>query len=192
VTSRATFGDFLHQAHHHLESGGDPCRTVALEDLEQVIGALSRLVTVMGRYTQDLTATLPELGPQAQPVLSPWAEACFQAREALAGSARFLGLRVRPHGPVTTASAGSQARRLIEAARWLRIGRDLLHTHFLPGAEGGRRHRSEWALVVTSDAVRRALLTEIASFARTAADQCSDLALARYAGVSGMGRPGAG
>jgi hypothetical protein len=188
VTSGATFGDFLHQAHHHLESGGDPGRTVALEDLEQVLGALSRLVTVMGRYTQDLTATLPELGPQAQPVLSPWAEACFQAREALAGSARFLGLRVRLNGPVTAASVGSQARRLSDAARCLRMGRDLLHTHFAPGAEGGRRHRSEWALVVTSDVVRRALLGEIASFARTAAGQCSELALSRHAGVSGDGQ----
>jgi hypothetical protein len=185
---RATFGDFLHQAHHHLESGNDAGRTVALEDLEQVIGALSRLVTVMGRYTRDLTATLPELGPQAQPVLSPWAEACFQAHEALAAAARFVALQVRPHGPVTAVSVGSQTRRLIEAARWLRMGRDLLHTHFAPGAEGGRRHRSEWALVVTSDAVRRALLGEIASFARTAADQCSELALSRHAGVSGDGQ----
>ena len=61
--------------------------------LSEVIGALSRLVAVMGRYTQDLTATLPELSPHAQPVLSPWAEASFQAREALAGAARFLALR---------------------------------------------------------------------------------------------------
>jgi len=89
---------------------------------------------------------------------------------------------------VTTASIGSQARRLSEAARWLRIGRDLLHTHFAPGAQGGRRHRSEWALVVTSDALRRALLMEIALFARIAAGQCSELALSRYAGVSGDGQ----
>jgi hypothetical protein len=89
---------------------------------------------------------------------------------------------------VTTASLGSQARRLIEAARWLRIGRDLLHTHFAPTAEGGRRHHSQWTLVITSNAVRRALLAEIASFARTAANQCSELALSRHAGVSGDGQ----
>jgi hypothetical protein len=90
VTGRATFGDFLHLAHYHLEPGHDPGRTVVLEDLDQVLGALSRLVTVMSRYTHDLTATLPEPGPQAQPVLTPWAEACLQAREALVGAARFL------------------------------------------------------------------------------------------------------
>jgi hypothetical protein len=187
VTSRATFGDFLRLARHHLETGNDPGRTVGLEDLDEVIGALSRLVAVVGRYTQDLTATLPELGPDAQPVLSPWAEACFQAREALANSARFLALR-RPYCRTTAASASPHARQLREAARWLRLGRDLLHTHFRPSAEGAQQHRSEWALAVTSDPVRRALLTEIASVARTAADQCSTLALSRHAEMSGDGQ----
>ena len=68
------------------------------------------------------------------------------------------------------------------------MGRDLLHTHFAPSADGGRRHCSEWALVVTSDAVRKALLAEIASVGRTAADQCSELALTRHVGVSGDGQ----
>jgi hypothetical protein len=67
------------------------------------------------------------------------------------------------------------------------MGRDLLHTHFAPDPEGGRWDRSEWALVISSDAVRQALLAEIAAFARAAADQCSDLALYRYARVSGDG-----
>lgn len=188
MTSRATFGDFLRLARQHLEPGADPGRAVVLEDLDEVIGALSQLVTVMGRYTQDLTATLPELSPYAQPVLSPWAGASFQAREALAGAARFLALRGHPRSQVTAAPAGLYARQLTEAARSLRMGRDLLQAHFAPRPEGGRRDRSEWALVITSDAVREALLAEIAAFARTAADQCSDLALSGYAGVSGDGQ----
>ncbi len=46
-----------------------------------------------------------------------------------------------------------------------------------------------WALVaelgVSSDAVARALLAEMASFARQAAGQCPDLALPRSANVAG-------
>jgi hypothetical protein len=65
------------------------------------------------------------------------------------------------------------------------MGRDLLHTHFGVDPEGERRPRSEWALVINSEAVTRALLMEIASFARQAADQCSALALPRSADVVG-------
>jgi hypothetical protein len=65
------------------------------------------------------------------------------------------------------------------------MGRDLLHTHFGVDAEGERRPRSEWALVITSEAVTQALLVEIASFARQAADQCSALALPQSADVVG-------
>jgi hypothetical protein len=61
------------------------------------------------------------------------------------------------------------------------MGRDLLHSHFGVDPEGERRPRSEWALVINSEAVTRALLMEIASFARQAADQCSALALPRSA-----------
>lgn len=139
MTGRATFGDFLHLARHHLESDSDPGNGVTLEDLEQVIGALSRLVAVMRRYTQDLTASLPEPPRHARPVLSPWAEACFQARDALASAARLLALRGDPRWRVTAASASPQTYRLTEAARWLRIGRDLLHTHFTPTDDGCQR-----------------------------------------------------
>ncbi|HLQ53059.1 MAG TPA: hypothetical protein VK162_02175 [Streptosporangiaceae bacterium] len=53
-----------------------------------------------------------------------------------------------------------------------------------------------WALVaelgVSSDAVARALLAEMASFARQAAGQCPDLALPRSANVAGVGGQVAG
>ena len=92
--------------------------------------ALARLVAVMRRYTQDLTATLPEITPDAQPVLSPWAEACVQAHEALATAARFLAPRTTAPQLAVTAQPSPLARRLERAAASLRAGRDLLHTHF--------------------------------------------------------------
>jgi len=59
----------------------------------------------------------------------------------------------------------------------LTTGRDLLQTHFAPTSSGARRHRSEWAHVVASQPVSRALLAEIGSLARQVACQGADLAL---------------
>jgi hypothetical protein len=176
VTGRAAFGDFLRQARRSLDPGAHPGETAALENLEDVISALARLVAVMGRYAQDLTATLPEITPHAQPVLSPWAEASTQARDALTSA--------WPR-PTAIGRPGAQTRRLDAATMSLRMGRDLLQTHFVTDPKGGRRPRSEWAHVITSEAVARALLAELAWFARNAADQCSPLALSPSAHVAG-------
>jgi hypothetical protein len=155
------------------------------ENLEEVIRALARLVTVMRCYTRDLTATLPEITPRAQPALSPRADACTQAHEALATAARFLALRNPVPRPAVITQPSAQAQRLERAAASLRLGRDLLHTHFSVDAEGNRRPRSEWAPAITSEPVTRALLKEIAWIARQAADQCSVLALSQSANVAG-------
>jgi hypothetical protein len=148
------------------------------------MGALSRLVAVIGRYTEDLTATLPDVGRRARPVLSVWADARLQARDALVAAARYLAVR-NPTPPGTAVARSAQALRLGAAAASLRMGRDLLHTHFAPGPDGGWRQRSEWAPVITSEAVTRALLAEIASFARQSADLCSVLAAPRSPDVAG-------
>ena len=60
----------------------------------------------------------------------------------------------------------------------LTTGRDLLQTHFALGIDGGRQHRSEWALVIVSPTATRALLAEIGSLSRKIARQGADLALA--------------
>jgi hypothetical protein len=185
VTGRATFGDFLQAAHQHL-GGNEQSRMRPAESLSEVTRALSHLVRVLGRYTQDLTATLPEVMPGDRAMLTPWADACMQAREALATSARFLTTQERPHWRRGATPTGPHARRLHATARSLTIGRDLLHTHFTAD-HGGRRQHSEWAGVVTSEVVTRALLSEIASIARIAADQCSGLALSRNRDATGDG-----
>jgi len=188
VTGQATFGDFLFRARCSLDPGPRPGEAAGLENLEDVIRALARLVAVMGRYAQDLTANLPEITPYDQSVLNPWTDGLFQARDALATTARFLAFRAAPLRPAVAAQPGAQARRLDAATASLRMGRDLLQTHFVTDPKGARRPRSGWAHVITSEAVTRALLTEVASIARQAADQCSALALSRSAGVAGDGQ----
>ena len=187
MTGRATFGDFLQSAHRHLDPGASSSEAHGPENLEEAISALSRLVAVIDRYTEDLTIALPDAGPRGRPVLSAWAEARFQARDALAASARYLALR-GPTPPGAAVARGAQALRLGAAAVSLRMGRDLLHTHFAPGPDGGWRQRSEWAPVITSEAVTRALLAEIASLARQSADLCSVLAVSRSPDVAGDGQ----
>jgi hypothetical protein len=169
VTGRATFGDFLDLTRRDLDPGSQPDGTAAGDNLEEVIRALARLVTVMRRYTGDLTA----------------AEACVRSDEALATAARFLALR-RPVLPQTvTAQPSPLARRLERAAASLRMGRDLLHTHYSADYASRWRPRSEWAHAITSEAVTGALLAELARFARQAADQCSAVAVSPLAKVAG-------
>jgi hypothetical protein len=60
----------------------------------------------------------------------------------------------------------SLTRDLGAAASVITVARDLLHTHFHTSADGTRRDRSEWAPVITSAPVRRALLGELARWSR--------------------------
>jgi hypothetical protein len=175
VTGRATFGDFLQQAHRDLGPGAQPHGAVPRENLGEVIGGLARLVAVLRRYTQDLTAASGNR-PRPQPVLSPGAEVCFQADGTLARAARFLASRNAAPRLWAVRPSSEQAPRLERAARSLRMGRDLLNTHFSVDAKVRRWPRSEWADVITSEAVTAAQLTELAQIARQAADQCSALA----------------
>jgi hypothetical protein len=148
VTGRATFGDLLHAAHRALAGGADmPSPTHG--DVGEVSRSLLRLVTIFGRYLQDI-ATTPSDVPGAAPVSTgPWDRARGQAREALTNSAGYL------IGPGTSGrrwpaapSASPLAQCLDQVATSLAAGRDLLHTHFCtrpprlgPPIALGSRHR---------------------------------------------------
>ena len=179
MTGRATFGDFLQAARRHLDPPpGTIGQPPARGDVEEVSQSLMRVLTVMGRYLRDLTTAFDGLPTRIQPTRSSWARACIEAREAVANSAVFLA-RYRPATSWPAAPAASPlARRLDGVATSLATGRDLLQTHFAPGARGSRQHRSEWAVVVSSPQVTRALLAELASLGRQIARQGTDLALA--------------
>ena len=135
--------------------------TPARGDVEEVSRSLLRLVTIFGRYLQDM-ATTPSQVPGHTPVSTgPWDRARGQAREALTNSAGYL------IGPGTSGrrwpaapSASPLAQCLDQVATSLTAGRDLLHTHFAPGPQGWV-HRSPWAPAVASERVNRALLAEL-------------------------------
>jgi hypothetical protein len=63
VNRRAAFGDFLGTAHHQL--GTHPVFRTAIArggDMTEIRHSFLRVVLVMGRHVQDITAT----GPQAR------------------------------------------------------------------------------------------------------------------------------
>ena len=136
MTGRTRFGDFLHAGHRSLDSrAGEP--SPARGDVEEVSRSLLRVVTILGRYTQDTATAFHDVPHRTPGPSSPWSRARVEALDALATAAGFL-LRPaagRPAWP-SARSASPLARRLDEMAAVLAAGRDLLHTHFAPGPRG--------------------------------------------------------
>jgi hypothetical protein len=183
VTGRATFGDFLDAAHRALAGGADmPSPTHG--DVGEVSRSLLRLVTIFGRYLQDV-ATPPSQLPGRTPVTAgPWDRARGQAREALTNAAGYL------LGPGTSRqrwpaapSASPLAQCLDQVATSLATGRDLLHTHFAPGPRGWV-HQSPWAPAINSERVNRALLAELGQLAAPIAHHSANVALAPIPGAA--------
>jgi hypothetical protein len=77
------------------------------------------------------------------------------------------------------------------AATALGAGRDLLQSHFRTDPHGARLDHSGWAPVITSPAIARAQLVEIASLARHAASVAEAPLQADYPlpGASSMSHP---
>jgi len=134
-------------------------------DVEEVSRSLLRLVTIVGRYLQDM-ATTPSQVPGNMPVSTgPWDRACGQAREALTNSAGdLIGAGHQRRRWPAAPSASPLARCGDQVDTFLTAGRDLLHTHFAPGPKGWV-HRSPWAPAIGSERVNRALLAELGSLA---------------------------
>jgi len=183
MTSRPTFGDFIHAAYWHL----DPATTVhglpgSRGSAEEVSRSLLRVITVMRRYVEDMTITFPGMRSRPQSELAAWASAAIEARVALVSGAVFLDAQAAVSRWPDVPAASPLARRLDGVTESLITGRDLLQTHFGLDWDGRRQHRSEWAFVITSPTVTRALLAEIAALSRTIAAQGANLALAYLPG----------
>ena len=134
-------------------------------DVQQVNDSLLRVLVLMGRYVQDVTAGSGAVPARGRRVLTAWGRAGAEVREALSNAAASLhesGAQRRRAG----LAASDLAWRLDAASVSLAAGRDLLHTHVGRGPGGERELRSEWGLVITSPAVRRAVLSEMAALAR--------------------------
>jgi hypothetical protein len=158
------FGDFLVAAHRHLGRAVEESSTPAPgRDAEEITASLRRLIMALAGYAADLTTSFGELADPDLKVLNAYASASVQCRDALASAASALGPAEAGEPPVN-----GLARQLDAAGVALRVGRDLLQTHFASDRGGRRRGRSSWAPVLTSPIVTRALLAEIAALSRRA------------------------
>ena len=117
-----------------------------------------------------------------------WPRASIQAQAAIHNASAFLppapASTIRRGGPL---ASGPAARRLDADTAALAAGRDLLHTHVTARPDGLRIDRSEWAPVVTSEPVARALLLELGLWARRIAEEGARIALPGPAARRGTG-----
>jgi hypothetical protein len=186
--SSAVFGDFVTTANRHLESavlvGDEPAAR-----LPPITRDLYRLVVVMSRYCDDL-APCDEVEANSRNDLRPWEHAVLDAGTALRLAADCLRRGADETAGDQAAAPSRQARLLAAAAAELTAGRDLLETHRATDSAGLTGGRSEWAPVLTSLSVTRALANEIARWSRQLAPFTAQLAssAASYARLHGPGR----
>jgi hypothetical protein len=170
----AVFGDFVAAANRRLESallvGDEPAAQLPL-----ITQDLYRLVLVMSRYCDDL-APCDEVEASSRNDLRPWEHAVLDAGTALRLAADCLRRGADETVSHRAAAPSRQARLLAAAATELMAGRDLLETHRATDSAGLWGDRSEWASVVTSLPITRALGNEIARWSRQLAPFTAQLA----------------
>ena len=160
----ALFGDLLASASEHIDAAVCFCGDLSDDAAREVIRELDRLVAAMARYAGAFTP-----GDQTGPAgghLDVRARAEADAEQALREAAASLRADAERLGGTGDEVVYPAARHLAAAAGALTAGHDLLQTHFAPGPDGSRTGRSRWALVITSEPVGGALLSELAGSAR--------------------------
>ena len=155
----AVLGDFLAAANEHVEAAvvvGDG----EVTQLPEVVRDLHRLVAVMAHYLDDL-APCDAVEASNWAGLHAWEHAVIDAHAAMRVATACLRRGAAESGGQAGSVASWRARHLAAAAANLAAGRDLLHTHRAPDPDGLIQDRSEWAPVVTSLSMTRALANEI-------------------------------
>jgi hypothetical protein len=169
ASAPAVFGDFWRQAHRLALPPPYPDPPAGARQVRHVTVASLRAVMAMRRYLGDIAAAGAGVREGS------WAHAIARARTAtmlITGALRQETARTPVFG------AGSLAARLDGYATALTYGRDLLHTHLATSPDGERRALSDWAAVIGSAPVNRALLAGLAEHARAIAGQLDRLPLA--------------
>jgi hypothetical protein len=160
------FGDFWRQAARLASPPPYPDPPAGAGQVRHITVAAGRAAVVMGRYVGDIAAA----GTGVRDGL--WARALARAQTATTlittGLARETALA--PGFP-----AEPLAARLDRYATVLTYGRDLLHTHLASTLDGEQQALSDWAPVISSAPVNRALLAGLAEHARAIADQLARL-----------------
>ena len=128
---------------------------------------LPRLLKTIGRYAADIAAATAAVAGPGHEQASPWARAAAEARRAAQNAFQALPAEELLSRPwLRRPKTSTLARDLDAAATAITAARDLLHTHFETSADGTRRDRTEWAPVIGSAPVRKALLSELAGWSR--------------------------
>ena len=170
--SPAVFGDFWRQAARLASPPPYPDPPAGAEQVRHITVAAGRAAVVMGRYVGDIAAARAGVRDGL------WARALARAQTAttLITTGLARGTALAPGFP-----AEPLAARLDRYATVLTYGRDLLYTHLASTPDGEQRALSDWAPVISSAPVNRALLAGLAEHARAIADQLARLPPARPA-----------
>ena len=161
----AVFGDFLGAGRRHLEAAVAAGEREAAA-LPAVVPSVHRLVTMMSLCLEDL-APCDEIEAAGRTDLHVWERAVVDSRSR---RAHRRGLPApQPPGAGPGRPAGRTCPDTVRvtstrAATELAAGRDLLHTHLIRAPDGLAQERSDWAPVVTSLPVTRALAAEMAAW----------------------------
>ena len=169
ASAPAVFGDFWRQAARLASPPPYPDPPAGAEQVRHVTVASLRAVMVMRRYLGDIAAARTGVRDGS------WAHAIARARTA---TTLMTGALRQETARTPVLPAGSLAARLDGYAAALTYGRDLLHTHLATTPDGERRALSDWAPVIGSAPLNRALLAGLADHARAIAGQLSGLPLA--------------
>jgi hypothetical protein len=173
MNDRATFGDLAQQAVRHLEainrSGVDGTGVIALTaEVQEFAAGLDRLLPVLDRYLADIAKSA---SVHDGTKLGPWERAALSAPAALRSARRHLPRPVPTRTWSSVQRTASVTREMGNAGRAMTAGRDLLHMHFTTTPGGIREPHSEWARIIESPRVNRALLAEVARWVRPLADR---------------------
>ena len=173
------FGDFWDHAAGLLRPPGQPDPPPGPQQVPELAAAMRGLVGTVGRYLDDLQI---DVGV-ARGNPDVWNQALTVGRGAVRSAAADLDCdqcaAVWPQlkdGPGAIRS-DSLAGRLAAAVTPLTVARDLLHTHFTTDPDGLRAEHSDWAAVIASAAVNRALLAGLADHVGAVARQVETIHL---------------
>ncbi|HUY52574.1 MAG TPA: hypothetical protein VMV92_43880 [Streptosporangiaceae bacterium] len=120
MSSRAVLGDFLDAAHEQFSSSAS--RREAPQgggDIQQVSDSLLRVLILMSRYVQDVTAGSGTVPARGRRVLTVWGRAGAETREALSnaaaslhepGARRWLGVSLQRARPAPRHGGGVPRR----------------------------------------------------------------------------------
>jgi hypothetical protein len=171
-----TFGDLLVRARGHLDAAVGLASTARRS--ESVVAAArltGRLALSLSRYLDDIAPySVAEVITRND--LERAARAAVDAREAMKIASECLRDGDGQHDVPAGGWPDSLTAHLAGAATSLAAGRDLLRTHFHTDPDGWPQ-RQDWAVVVTSASVSRALLAEAGAWSRQLALLTSGLSL---------------